>query len=156
MHCLLSITLSLIACLPLAAQESPTCAKPVKVWAIYDADTITGCEIQMGWGHKFEPPKGMRAADFDAFEVDERRSTVHVTEVEKVRGRQATEDFRKLLESGTLYVEEVNWSGGHDRIAAKWWILPRGGTEFIRVAYWMRDRFHIREPLEVTRAKYER
>ena len=102
---------------PVVAPAVPDCFVPCCVISVHDCDTLRA-DVLLPWGVTLRD-QSIRAAGFDAWEVTTIRetsnSTVNVTPEEIARGKAATIEFRKLLETGTLYLSPVGTRKGSER-----------------------------------------
>jgi hypothetical protein len=82
---------------------SSECWCAVTVKRYHDIDTIPLCDLQLPYGVVLTNVS-LRAADFDALEVDRTRQTVTVTDKEIAEGRRGALVFQKMCDSGQLQV----------------------------------------------------
>jgi hypothetical protein len=126
---------------------APVSAARVYPKVIHDADTISQCDIDMGWGLTLNLKHGIRAANYDACEVDYTRKTVNVTPVEIQRGKMARDELIALLNAGgQLWAEPASHqTDPYGRIDAVLWIRQPDGS-WIFLAKYAEEHGWLRTP----------
>lgn len=138
---LLGLT-ALLAFGDLAATDRIVTAVPCENVRVIDGDTVR-CSLVCPFGLTIRD-RVLRAANYDAWESSRARRTVNVTDVEVVRGREATAALEGLIGQGTLFAEDTGRADAYGRLLAILYV--RRGGEFIDVADWMESHHHLREP----------
>lgn len=109
----------------------------------HDADTPVRCVVRLPWGVLLDEPRGLRAADYDAWEIGS-RGGADVTAEERAKGQEALEQLRLISVGRSLYAVPVG-RGQRDsfgRPLARLYLVR--GDEVISLAEWARSRGHIR------------
>lgn len=140
----LSLVLAALVLTPAAAADplAPTFAKPVKVLSVHDGDGLRGT-VDLGYGLSYTPKAGIRAADYDAWEVNKVRQTVVVTDEEVAKGKVARDDLKALFATGQVFLEDAGELDPHGRLIAILWVRDTKG-KWIFVAGWMEAHGHLR------------
>jgi endonuclease YncB( thermonuclease family) len=142
----LILVLCLLGSSVLAADPSaPLSALPAEVVSVHDGDTLTVI-VRCPLLKVVSEPLSVRAAGYDTWELTRARrtKTVRVTAAEIVRGKAALADFKLLLASGQLFLEDSGQTDLYGRLSAILWIKTADG--WVLVAKWMEDRGHLRTP----------
>ena len=121
---------------------APTFAKPVKILSVHDGDTFHAT-VDLGYGLAYTPKGGIRAARFDAWEVNKVRRTVAVTDAEIVKGQAARDDLAALFAANEVFIEDDGKTDPHGRLSAVIWVRQPQGT-WVYVAAWMEAKGHLR------------
>lgn len=69
----------------------------------HDADTPVDCKVCLPYGVTLDEPRGLRASTYDAWEIGS-RGGAEVTDAERVKGRKALDEIRRLSVGRSLYV----------------------------------------------------
>lgn len=94
---------------PADAQHPTTDKRPavnlykLTIRELYDADTITDCDIELGYGVTLTEQR-VRLCGFDAAEISRHRRTARVTDAEIALGKQAVAELGELIEGGVPYL----------------------------------------------------
>jgi endonuclease YncB( thermonuclease family) len=123
-------------------KPAPTCAVPLVNFAVHDGDTLIHADILCPFGVTLRN-RAIRAAGYDAWEIDRTRQTVTVTDAEIERGKAAKAALEQLISSGTLYIEDSGKSDPYGRVSGALGVRTKTG-EWIDVAEFMRTNHHTR------------
>lgn len=128
----------------LSSDRIPTGALLVESYEWHDADTPVQCRIRLPYGVILDEPRGLRAIDYDAWELGS-RGGAGVTDEERAKGRFAVEELRRLNVGRSLYVAPVG-RGARDSFGRPLgrFFLARPG-EVIDLAEWARKNGHVRQ-----------
>lgn len=124
-----------IALLLLSA--NPQAPVRATVESIHDGDTLR-LTIHLPFGVDL-PAREVRAAGYDAWEIDRRRRTVKVTDAEIAKGKEAREYLSQLLAVGGCWVEDTGQRDPYGRLSVSLWGRNKNGGDWIDVAEEMRD-----------------
>jgi hypothetical protein len=124
---------------------APTSARRVLIERVHDADTVFGA-IDLGYGLSLNVHGGIRAADFDAWEVGRQREQVvgPISDEELRKGRIARDALINLLVGNQLWAEDSGDTDPHGRNSSILWI--KQGDKWIYLAGWMDQQGHLRTP----------
>ena len=136
--------MTLSALLIIAALAQPqTCAVPLANVVIHDGDSLRA-DLNLSFGLTIRD-KPIRAAGFDAPEINRTRRTVNVTPLEIERGKLAKAALEELFAQGTPFAEDAQKQDPYGRVLAYLWVRTKDGR-WIDVAAEMRRKAHTREP----------
>ena len=128
----------------------PTAFEVARV-RIHDADTISG-DVLLPWGVALTG-RSVRAAGFDAWEVDRTRKTAPFNaytdaqwNAETERGIKARDELRKLANGGSVYVEWVRGAENsvYGRLEGAIWVRTSDGR-IVDVKRWAERNGHVRQ-----------
>ena len=131
-------------------QLPPTAFQVARV-RIHDADTISG-DVLLPWGVALTG-RSIRAAGFDAWEVDRTRKTGEFGSfsdsqwnAETERGIKARDELKKLAEGGVFYVEwdQSSENSVYGRLEGSLWVRTSGG-KIVNVKQWAEQNGHVRK-----------
>lgn len=125
------------------ALAQPPEALPVEQYRWHDADTAVDAVVRLPYGVLLEG--SIRAADYDAWEIGSRGGQ-SVDDAERMRGRKALEELRRMSEGGALYVVPVP-PGTRDsfgRLLGRFYIRRASG-EVVDVRNWAVSNGHTRK-----------
>ena len=120
---------------------------------VHDGDTIN-VDINLPFRVTL-PNRMIRAYGYDAWEITRTRQTVKVTEAEIAKGHKARNEFMALLETGSLYLEDMSAlyktpTDPYGRTSARLWVQvmsypdDKPTVTWVLVEKWMEDHGHLR------------
>ena len=133
----------MIVALLMMALAQPPEALPVEQYRWHDADTAVGAIVRLPYGVLLEG--AIRAADYDAWELGSRGGQ-SVDDAERMRGKKAVEELRKMSEGGSLYIVPVP-PGTRDsfgRLLGRFYVRKASG-EVVDVRQWAVNNGHTRK-----------
>lgn len=139
-----ALAASCFACANAENHSAPAGAMLVESYEWHDADTPVQCRIRLPYGVILDEPRGVRAVDYDAWELGS-RGGAGVTDEERAKGRRAVEELRRLSVGRSLYVMPVE-RGSRDsfgRPLGRLFLVRPG--EVIELADWARSNGHVRQ-----------
>ena len=115
----------------------------ISVFRLHDADTISDCNISLGFGVALQH-QSIRLAGFDAWEINRTRRTVEVTDEEIALGKEARDALKALLLEGEAYiVPENERRDAYGRLLGSLWIWK--DNRWLEVAAWAKARGYTRD-----------
>jgi hypothetical protein len=94
-------------------KPAPTCAVPLVNFAVHDGDTLIHADILCPFGVTLRN-RAIRAAGYDAWEIDRTRQTVTVTDAEIERGKAASL-FRPALSTSKIAARVIRMAALAER-----------------------------------------
>ena len=137
--------------LPLVAIFASSVAEPsrpagnlhrVSVYRLHDADTITDCNINLGFNVTLMH-QSIRLLGFDACEVSRTRQGVEITDEEIAVGKEARDELKELLLEGAAYIAPApEYRDPRGRQGGYLYIHRE--NEWLDVAEWANERGYTR------------
>ena len=131
-----------IAALPSGIErydEPPACAVRVSAEYWHDADTPKRCKVMLPLGVILDEPDGLRASDYDAWEVGTRPGQV-VTDDERSKGRAALADLIATFDESDVRVQ-LNSGSGRDKYGRPlgvFWLRETASGKWVKLADWIK------------------
>lgn len=109
----------------------------VEYW--HDADTPKRCTIHLPLGVRLHEPDGLRASDYDAWEVGTRPGQT-ITSDERSKGKQALSSLIADFDELSLRVQLASGSGRdkYGRPLGVFWLRRTADERWVRVSDWIR------------------
>ena len=129
-----------------ALTAPPPHALRVEVARWHDADTPKGCKIYLPLGVILDEPDGLRAINYDSWEVGSRPG-IAVSENERARGKAALAELvRDHDELDLRFVPSNLGRDKYGRPLGEFWLKRTADGEWVELGEWARANGHVRKP----------
>lgn len=138
--------IGLIVSLAVVLAEPPPNALRVEVARWYDADTPKGCKVYLPLGVILDEPDGLRAINYDSWEVGNRPGAA-VSQDERTKGKAALDQLVQEHEEHDLrFVPSKLGRDKYGRPLGEFWLKRTVDGEWIELGQWARANGHVRTP----------